>query len=71
MILAEVRMVMELVFRLHSYFLSSVHNKGNMLFFIFAMVIIPWPLLGSALEFRKNEKVLRSLGADEKVISRS
>lgn len=66
--LAEARMTNELVYRWHSYFLTSVHHKGNAIFYIISMILIPASLLISVLEFKAIEGKMRRLGADDKAI---
>jgi hypothetical protein len=68
-VLVEGRMAMELVFRWHSYFLSSAYHKGNMFFYILTMILIPGPLVIGVWEIQTIEKNMRGLGADDKAIS--
>jgi hypothetical protein len=67
--LVEWMMVNELVFRWHSYFLASAHNKVQIYLYIFTMILIPCPWVISIGEIRNIEKKMRMLGADEEAIA--
>ena len=62
-------MVNELVFRWHSYFLTSAHNRVQIYTYIFTMILVPAPLVSGVLELRSTGKKMRGLGADDEAVA--
>ena len=67
--LVEAMMANELMFRLHSNFVTSAYRTGQIRIYIFTMILVPTLMVTGVLEFRSLEKSMLGLGADEKAIS--